>query len=63
MRRFRDASKLAVILGLLFCAAAGLIVLLLPMVGESFHYLIAGTFGSAVTLAAAFALFVSGRLS
>lgn len=58
----RSYSKLAVGLTVLFSLAAAVTVLILPGDGEGLRYLIAGTSGSAVILAAVFGLFVSGRL-
>jgi hypothetical protein len=49
-------------LAILFVATAVLMAWALPGAGQAFDYLIDGTFASAVTLTAAFGLFVSGRL-
>jgi hypothetical protein len=54
--------QLAGRLGILFVGAAALMVLALPGARETFDYLIAGTFASALTLVVAFGLFVTGRL-
>jgi hypothetical protein len=55
-------TRLAARLALLFAAAALLMVWILPGARQTFDYLSAGTFASAVTITAAFGLFVSGRL-
>lgn len=54
--------QLAGRLGLLFVGAAALMVLVLPGARETFDYLIAGTFASALTLVVAFGLFATRRL-
>jgi hypothetical protein len=58
----KKLTHLAGRMALLFALAAALMVLALPGTRQAFDYLIVGTFASAVTLTAAFGLFVKGRL-
>jgi uncharacterized transporter YbjL len=57
----KNYARLAGGLTILFVTAAALMAWALPGAAQAFDYLIAGTFASAVTLTAAFGLFVWER--
>jgi hypothetical protein len=57
----KSRAHLGAGLALLFVLSAGLIVAILP-VEQPLTYLLAGTFAAALTLIAAFLLFITGRL-
>jgi hypothetical protein len=62
MQERKNMMQMAVRMAILFASTAAFIAWVVPSHGEYFHYLFAGTFASAVTLVAAFGLFVTGRL-